>query len=193
MKEKLSNAGIWNEAARTGLVFGGFSSLCLVLKEASALTGSTFLVQLAAAVLWAVEFFGCILLMKRYFLRLRQRYQGVGYPELVRYGRRIALLSGLILAAVDAYIILKLPQETVAEVMGSLASDLSGTFGSQAKDQVDRMTDQLPLFTFIGQWLYCFLYGSLLSSILARYLLTRDLLFPEGNPPEDNPEQPDEQ
>ena len=193
MKEQLTNAGIWNEAALTGLVFGGFSSLCLVLKEASALTGSTFLVQLAAAVLWAVEFFGCILLMKRYFLRLRQRYQGVGYPELVRYGRRIALLSGLILAAVDAYIILKLPQETVAEVMGSLASDLSGTFGSQAQDQVDRMTDQLPLFTFIVQWLYCFLYGSLLSSILARYLLTRDLLFPEGNPPEDNPEQPDEQ
>jgi hypothetical protein len=192
MKEQLTNNVIWNEAALTGLVFGGFSSLCLVLKEASALTGSTFVVQLAAIVLWAVEFFGCILLMKHYFLRLRKRYAGVGYQELVKYGRRIALLSGLILAAVDAYIIMKLPQETVSEVMGSIATDLSSSLGSQAKEQVDRVADQLPLFTFIGQWIYCFLYGTILSTLLARYLLTRDLLFPD-NPPEDNPEQPEEQ
>lgn len=192
MKEQLTNGGIWNEAASAGLVFGAFSSLCLVLKEASALTGSTFVVQLAAAVLWAVEFFGCILLMKRYMLRLRRRYAPVDYPELTKYGRRIALLSGLILAAVDAYIIMKLPQETVSEVMGSIAGDLSSTFGSQAKEQVDKVADQLPLYTFFGQWLYCFLYGSLLSSILARYLLARELFLP-GDPPEDNPQEPDEQ
>ena len=192
MKEQLTNAGIWNEAARTGLVFGGFSSLCLVLKEASALTGSTFLVQLAAIVLWAVEFFGCILLMKHCFLRLRKRYAGVGYQEMVRYGRRIALLSGLILAAVDAFIIMKLPQETISEVMGSIATDLSTTLGSQAREQIDRMTDKLPVYTFFGQWIYCFLYGTLLSTILARYLFTRDFFFPDG-PQEDNTEQPDEQ
>ena len=55
---------IWNEAGRVGFVFGGFSSLCFVLKEGAGLTGSTFLIQAAAIILWAVEFFGCILLMK---------------------------------------------------------------------------------------------------------------------------------
>ena len=70
---KLENNTLWNEAARWGLLFGLFSSLCLGLKEAAALSGSTFAVQAAGIILWAVEFFGCILLMKRCMLSLRDR------------------------------------------------------------------------------------------------------------------------
>ena len=35
--------------------------------------------------------------------------------------------------------------------------------------------DKLPLYTFIGQWIYCFLYGSLLSGIMSRYLFMQDV------------------
>ena len=63
---KLDNKTLWNEAGRVGFVFGGFSTLCLLLKEGAALTKSDFLIQAAAIILWAVEFFGCILLMKKY-------------------------------------------------------------------------------------------------------------------------------
>ena len=41
--------------------------------------------------------------------------------------------------------------------------------------------DKLPLYTFIGQWLYCFLYGSLLSSILSRYLFMQDAFNDPGS------------
>ena len=30
---------IWNEAGRVGFVFGGFSSICLILTEGAGLTG----------------------------------------------------------------------------------------------------------------------------------------------------------
>jgi hypothetical protein len=45
--------------------------------------------------------------------------------------------------------------------------------------------DRLPLYTFIFQWLYCFLYGSLLSAIMARYIFMQDL-FQGGKGEEDN-------
>ena len=161
---------LWNEAGRVGFVFGGFSSLCLVLKMGASLTGSSFLVQAAAIILWAVEFFGCILLMKKYMLDLRDKYDGASIEDVYHFGRRVALLSGLILAAVDALITMKLPPETVENVVSELSTAVSSQFGSGYESEVGRFVDKLPLYTFIGQWLYCFLYGSLLSAIMSRYI-----------------------
>ena len=167
---KLDSKTLWNEAGRVGFVFGGFSSLCLVLKEGAGLTGSSFLVTAAAIILWAVEFFGCILLMKKYMLDLRDKYDGATMEDVYHFGRRVALLSGLILAAVDAILIMKLPPETVENVVSELSTAVSTKLGSGYEGEVGRFVDKLPLYTFIGQWLYCFLYGSLLSAIMSRYI-----------------------
>ena len=171
---KLDSKTLWNEAGRVGLVFGGFSSLCLALKEGAALTGSMFLVQAAAIILWAVEFFGCILLMKKYMLDLRDKFDGVTMEDTYRFGRRVGLLSGLILASVDAFLIMKLPQDTVADVVNELTSSVTAQLGSSYASQVEQVVDRLPLYTFIFQWLYCFLYGSLLSGILSRYIFLQN-------------------
>lgn len=170
VRMKPDSKTLWNEAGRVGFVFGGFSSLCLVLKMGASLTGSSFLVQAAAIILWAVEFFGCILLMKKYMLDLRDKYDGASIEDVYHFGRRVALLSGLILAAVDAFITMKLPPETVENVVSELSTAVSSQLGSGYEGEVGRFVDKLPLYTFIGQWLYCFLYGSLLSAIMSRYI-----------------------
>ena len=178
---------LWNEAGRVGLVFGGFSSLCLVLKEAAGLTDTVFLVQAAAIILWAVEFFGCILLMKKYMLDLRDKYEGVTLLDTYHFGRRVALLSGLILAAVDAVLIMKLPQDTVADVMNELTASVTAKMGAGYEGQVAQVIDRLPVYVFFGQWIYCFLYGSLLSGIMSRYIfLQRSFREGEDNEPVDN-------
>lgn len=178
---KLDNKTLWNEAGRIGFVFGGFSSLCLALKEASGLTGSTFLVQAAAIILWAVEFFGCILLMKKYMLDLRDKYDGVTMADAYKFGRRVALLSGLILAAVDAVLIMQFPQEDVAAVMDELSSTVAAQLGSGYQNEIDKVVDRLPVYTFIFQWLYCFLYGSLLSAVMSRYIFMQNYFQDGGN------------
>lgn len=183
---KLDSKTLWNEAGRVGFVFGGFSSLCLVLKEGAALTGSTFLVQAAAIILWAVEFFGCILLMKKYMLDLRDKFDGVTVEDTYRFGRRVALLSGLILAAVDAVLIMKMPQDTVESVVAELNTAISTKMGAGYEGEIGRFVDKLPLYTFIGQWIYCFLYGSLLSSIMSRYLYVQDAFNDPGDSQDDD-------
>ena len=183
---KLDNKTLWNEAGRVGFVFGGFSSLCLVLQEGAALTGSTFLVQAAAIILWAVEFFGCILLMKKYMLDLRDKYDDVTMVDAYRFGRRVALLSGLILAAVDALIIMKMPQDTVESVISELNTAVSGKLGAGFEGEVGKFVDKLPLYTFLGQWLYCFLYGSLLSAIMSRYIFLQGPFFQDPDGGDDN-------
>lgn len=178
---KLDNNTLWNEAAKAGFLFGLFSSACLLGKEWAALSGSNFLNQAAAIVLWAVEFFGCILLMKRCMLGLRDRKEA-DIEDCYRFGKRTALLSGLILASVETVIILKMPPESLNEAVSLAATQL----GASARGQLDAAMDALPAVTFAGQWLYCYLYGALLSSIMSRYIFVQKIL---GGDPNDKEEE----
>ena len=200
MKEAVSEKGLWNDASRVGIVFGLFSSACLGLKEAAALTESTFLVALAATVLWAVEFFGCILMMRHYMRAEVQKYEGMQQRDLYKFGRRVALLSGLILAAVNAFAVSMVPPETMEETLTAVASSMPGGMQAEAQEQMSSMLDRFPLYTFFGQWLYCFLYGSILSAIMSRQVIMRSIFDQAMTPPkaDDNDgsidnQDPDEQ
>lgn len=197
---RIDNNTIWNEAAKAGAWLGAVSIGCLLLKEGAVLSGSSFLIQAATIILWAVEFFGCILLMKKLMLDMRDRYEGVKIEHTYTLGKRAALLSGLLLASAQALIIMRMPPEAIDEML----SQFTGSLTAAQKESVEGMMDSLPLITFIFQWLYCYLYGTVLSSILSRYIFLQKLFGgnitirtfgPEDNP-EDKPEKdndPDEQ
>ena len=196
MKGKLDNTLLWNEAAKAGALLGLVSISCLALKELAGMSGSAFLVQAAAIILWAVEFFGCILLMKKLMLDLRDRYEGVKMEHTYKFGRRAALLSGLLLASAQALFILRMPPESI----DTMLSQVSESFGLTAKDMENAggILDRLPLYTFLFQWAYCFLYGTLLSGFLSRYIFLQRLLgggiigqeFPGADNRPDSPDEP---
>lgn len=191
MNGKLDNTLLWNEAAKAGLLFGLVSVSCLALKELATLSGSTFLVQAAAIVLWAVEFFACILLMKKVQLDLRDKYEGVKMADTFVLGRRAALLSGLLLASAQALIIMHMPEETMDQLVGAVSEAMP--MSASQKEQMDGVLDKLPVLTFLFQWMYCFLYGTILSSIMSRYIFLQKLFVGPFNGPQNNENTPDEQ
>ena len=189
MKKTLDNNTLWNEAAKAGAYLGAVSVGCLALKEWAGTSGSSFLIQAASIVLWAVEFFGCILLMKNLMLSLRDRYEGVKIQDTYKLGHRAALLSGLLLASAQVLFILQMPQAEMDEFVTQVTAALP--VGSAGREEVEGMMDKLPVITFISQWIYCFLYGTVLSSILSRYIFLQKL-FGGNFPPRDG-NTPDEQ
>lgn len=188
---KADNTVIWNESAKAGLLFGAVSVACLGLKELSALSGSAFLVQAAAIILWVVEFFGCILLMKRFMLDFRDKYEGVQMADTARLGRRMALLSGLLLASAQALFIMQMPQEEMNALVDQLSSAMS--MGASEREAMDGVIPRLPVLTFVFQWLYCYLYGTVLASILSRYIFMQEVLGTRFRPTDENEDKPDEQ
>jgi cytochrome bd-type quinol oxidase subunit 2 len=188
MNGTIDNGILWNEAAKAGAALGAVSVGCLLLKELATLSGSSFLMTGAAVILWVVEFFGCILLMKNLMLRLTQKYEGAKMEDTYRFGRRAALLSGLILASVQVLIILKMPREELA----TMVNEVTATLPSAQREQLEGFEDKLPLFTFLFGWLYCYLYGSILARILSRYIFMQNL-FQGRNFPQNGEDQPDEQ
>ena len=191
MKGKLDNTTLWNEAAKAGALLGLVSVSCLVLKELAGMSESAFLVQAAVVILWSVEFFGCILLMKKVQLDLRDKYENVKMEDTFRLGRRAAALSGLLLASAQALIILYMPQETMDTLVSDISQAMSMT--SSQKEQVEGMLDKMPLYTFVFQWLYCVLYGTVLSSIMSRYIFLQKLFGGPFDGPQDNDNTPDQQ
>jgi hypothetical protein len=193
MKRKLDSNAVWNEAGKGALYLGGLSVLCLSLKEVSALSSSNFLITAASAILWVVEFFGCILLMKRFMLDFRDKYEGVQMADTARLGRRMALLSGLLLASAQALFIMQMPQEDMNTLMDQLSTAMS--MGSSEREAMDGVLAKLPVYTFVFQWLYCFLYGTVLASILSRYIFMQEVFGTRFRPTDEdeNENKPDEQ
>lgn len=171
--KQIDNTVLWNEAAKAGAYFGAVSVGCLALKEWAGTSGSTFLIQAASIILWAVEFFGCILLMKNVMLSLRDRYEDVKMADTYRLGRRAALLSGLLLASAQVLFILKMPEAQMDEFVNQMMTALP--VGAAGREEVEGMMDKLPVITFFSQWLYCFLYGTVLASVMSRYIFLQKL------------------
>jgi hypothetical protein len=182
MKKTLDNNTLWNEAAKAGAFLGGTSVGCLALKELAGMSGNNFLITAAAIILWAVEFFGCILIMKNVMLSLRDRYEGVKMEDTYKLGRRAALLSGLLLASAQTLFILKMPEADMNDFVNQLSTALP----------MEGMMDKLPVVTFITQWIYCFLYGTVLSSVMSRYIFLQKL-FGGTFPPREDDTTPDDQ
>ena len=193
MKRKMDSNSMWNEAGKGALYLGGLSVLCLSLKEVSTLSGSNFLITAASVILWVVEFFGCILLMKRFMLDFRDKYEGVQMADTARLGRRMALLSGLLLASAQALFIMQMPQDDVNALVDQLSTAMS--MGATEREAMDGVLTKLPVYTFVFQWLYCFLYGTVLASILSRYIFMQEVFGTRYRPTDEdeNENKPDEQ
>ena len=186
MMKKLDNNALWNEAAKAGAYLGGVSVGCLVLRELAVASGIAFLVTAASILLWVVEFFVCILVMKDVMLSLRSHYEDVKMVDTYRLGRRAAFLSGLLVASAQAIFIMKMPEAQMNELIDQMAASL----GTSAREQIEGMMDNLPIITFFSQWIYCYLYGTVLSSIMSRYIFLQKLFggpFPprEGDTPDE--------
>ena len=191
MKERVDQTILWNSAAKAGLLLGAVSVGCLTLKEAATLSGNSFLLQAATVILWAVEFFGCILILKNQMLSLRDKYADVKMEHTYLLGRRSALLSGLVLASAQALFVMQMPEAEVDTLIGSLTDTMN--LSAQDRETMDGMLDKLPIFTFCFQWFYCYLYGTLLSGFLSRYIFLKKLFNFPPKFPEDQDQQPDEQ
>lgn len=191
MKERVDNTILWNSAAKVGLMLGAVSVGCLTLKEAAGTSGNSFLQQAATIILWAVEFFGCILILKNQMLSLRDKYADVKIEHTYLLGRRSALLSGLVLASAQALFVMQMPEAEVDTLISGITDTMNLT--AQDREAVDGMMDKLPLFIFGFQWFYCYLYGTLLSGFLSRYIFLKKLFSFPPKFPEDQDQKPDEQ
>lgn len=171
---------LWNSAGKAGLVLGLISIAYLAYSQFTATfstekTSIAFLVSVLNFIIWAAKFAGCILVMKMLMKKFAASEPEADHSDTMKWGMATALMSALIYSAAYLAYILFINPDTFKEAFDLAMESYSSLLDSNALQTMDEMSGKLPSITFFSNLIYCFLFGTVLSSILSRNI-------PSNNP-----------
>jgi len=168
MAEKTS---IWNEAGKAGLVLGGVSILYMVIstlltKLTGEQVGLNFILSVFNVLLWAGKLCLCIYLMY-YFLNKFARDNGKDRGSVLKYGMVIAFYSAILYSGFYLLYTLYIDPDMLSNSLAQVLESYSSMIPSSEVEQIENMTSSLPSIAFFSNLIWCFLFGTVLSSIFA--------------------------
>ncbi len=171
MAESYSRKDFWDGAGKAGLVLGLVPIVYmlieqLLLQDAAEKLG-TAPATLVTFLLWTAKFVGCILLMRWFMRRFANTHDGVTRRDASRYGSAIALTSALIYSAFVLAWSKFIDTEMFTRAFEQAAEQYSAYMDSNTMEMMEEMQGQMPVIAFFSNFIWCFLYGSILSSILS--------------------------
>lgn len=185
MKKEFSSSVSWNSAALAGLVMGVFTIAVDYLPSLPLLLGGTgVFVGILNFILKVVKIVACVIAFK-YLLERFHNNVKVGYPELQRYGQKIALFSSILVSGFTMLQLLVINPDMIAQVVKSTQEAYQGMMDSNTATAMEKMMNVIPAFTFIFTLLYCYLWGWMLSTAFARRLFPVNA-FGERTPDDQN-------
>jgi len=178
MKEEVSGKILWNEAGKAGIVLGlipivymGLSALIGGLSSENVIVA--FMISVLKFLLWALKFGGCIWAMAFFMKKFAASYNNVDNRDTFRLGTATALLSALIVSAFSLALMLINPDQ-INEAFDLLLAQYSSMFDSNTMAAMENMRESMPTYSFIGNLIYCFVFGLILSAILSRSIPSRN-------------------
>lgn len=180
MKDTVTNGILWNKAGNAGLVLGLASSIYMFAVQMVSSIPSVFAGQALTFILWIAKFVGCILLMMHFMKRVSSGYAGVDNRTTFKYGVMISLLSAVIFSAVSLANILFISPELISRQFETIMNTYSSMLDTNSMNMLSQMEAMYPQISFFSNLIYCFLYGTVLSAILARNIPARDIFADSG-------------
>lgn len=185
MKKEFSSSVSWNSAALAGLVMGVFTIAVDYLPSLPLLLGGTgVFVGILNLILKVVKIVACVIAFK-YLLERFHNNVKVGYPELQRYGQKIALFSSILVSGFTMLQLLVINPDMIAQMVKSTQEAYQGMMDSNTATAMEKMMNMIPAFTFVFTLLYCYLWGWMLSTAFARRLFPVNA-FGERTPDDQN-------
>jgi len=175
MEQNSLKKGIWDSAAKAGLVFGIIASAYMFITQFMAGGSWPAILQMAVnALLWMLKFVGCIWLMMFYMKKLVKDYPQADNSSTFRFGCITAALSALIYAAISFANYAFISPEFLSGQMDAVMQQIAPMLDSNTMAETEKMIDKMPQITFFSNLIYCFIYGTLLSAILSRMIPSKD-------------------
>ena len=165
---------LFNSAGIGGLVLGGISIayflIGILISEAGAGTG----LALLSGLLWIAKFAGCIMLMKFFMKKYSAAEPDADSSDVFRFGRLVALFSALLFAAFLLAFSTYINPSYFEDAILTAAQD-NPMFNGEMMDMFEEMLPKLPTITFFSQFIYCWLFGTVVAAIFSRNI-------PSSNP-----------
>ena len=181
MKETLEKNTLINLASVSGAVLGVFTIACTALGNAVAGFENPVLASIFNLLVWALKFGGCIYIMRWSMRKLSGSYEDVTNRKTFRLGMLSALFSAILVSAYSYIYMGLINPEQLKEAMDNVYQSMSGMMDSNTLAEMQKMEPKMAGISFFSNLIYCFLYGTVLSSILSSNIPSKN--------PFDNEEQ----
>lgn len=169
MEQYTLRSNRWNEAAKYGLLLGLIPTAYLYLGHLQMAIGATgFISSALGFILWAAKFVGCIKLVKYVMIKFASANPSATNSDIFKLGTLMAMLSALVYSVVAVADILYIFPEYYQGVYAAMIEEYSQVLPAASVDEIKEVLLNAPKITFVGTFLYCFLYGTVLSLILSR-------------------------
>lgn len=178
MDRIVTGKDIWDSASKSGLALGAVSCAYMALSQLSASgiagpnKGLAVLISLLSILLWAAKFAGCIILMKLFMTRFASAHPGLTNNDTFKFGAATALLSALIYSGFYLAYVTIIAPDTFATVMETVTESYGSMLTQESIEAAENMN--LASMSFFTNLIYCFLFGTVLSSILSRNIPSRN-------------------
>ena len=159
---------IWESAGRAGAVLGGISILYMLitaLTKKLAVDGPAFLIGMFNLLLWVAKLVGCIYLMRFFILRFASQNPETDRSRALNFGVLTAFLSALLYAGASFAYTSFIAPEMYTEAITILQDN--PMMDSNMLAILDEMAPKMPVYTFFGNLIYCFLFGTILAAIFS--------------------------
>lgn len=184
MEQNVIQKNMWNTAGKAGLVLGSISAAYLFLTQWLTMSQiPSFLMILINMLLWAIKFGSCLWLMFIYMRNFAAENTDADKSAIFKTGMAIAFLSALVYAAFSFANLAFFYPDYLTEQMDIMMQQLSPMLDSNTASQMEKTMQNLPQITFFSNLIYCFIYGTVLSSGISRLLSRQDPFT--GYKPED--------
>ena len=176
MESSITGKDIWDSAAKAGLALGAVSSAYLAVSQVmgmnSGSTGAAVLMSLLGILLWAVKFGGCIYLMKFFMQRFASSHTGTTNADTFKFGTATAFLSALIYSGFYLAFVTIIAPDTFSNALSTITESYGSMMDAESLESLENMN--FGTMTFVTSLLYCFFFGTVLSSILSRNIPSKN-------------------
>ena len=165
----MDNKTFWNYAGIAGLMLGMISSANMFIGQyLSTMELSNAMTTIVGGLLWCAETAGCIGLMYFYMKRFASEFPSEDRKRIHRLGVAIAFFSALIYAAMTFANIAYISADYFADAFQQLIQNAASALDSNSRALMVKIMDNLPQIAFFSNLIYCFIFGTIVSSILSR-------------------------
>ena len=184
MEQNVIQRNMWNTAGKAGLVLGSISAAYLFLTQWLTMSQiPSFLMVVINMLLWIIKFGSCLWLMFIYMRNFSTDNTDADRSIIFKTGMAMAFLSALVYSAFSFANLVYFYPDYLTEQMDIMMQQLSPILDSNTASQMEKTLHNLPQITFFSNLIYCFVYGTALSSGISRLLSKQDLFT--GYKPED--------
>lgn len=175
---------IINRSALAGTVLGAVSAVCMFINMplSSLSETSPFIGNLISFILWAAKFAGCIWIMRFFMNKFAKENSDATNRDTFLYGLFASLLSALLFAALTMVNMTLIAPDFYSAQYDLALQTVAPMLDSNTMSKMSSIMERMPEISFFQTLIYCFLYGTILSSILSRGIPKKDPFAEYRNP-----------